>query len=100
MLKVANVTALGSFHAPNATKLSKGTAVDVLLRAEHLIEDEFGNITAVVKERLYRGSRILYTLDTGDAGEVLSYLPNHRRLDIGASVRLRADTDAVACFAR
>ena len=82
-------TDLGAIHCEQACRYAVGTPVDIYLRAEDIVPAERGGITATVRQRRFRGSKILYTLLTEAVNNLVSHFPAHCKHEPGDQVQVR-----------
>ncbi|HSG51692.1 MAG TPA: TOBE domain-containing protein, partial [Rheinheimera sp.] len=93
-------TSLGTFRQRYADTLKPDDKVDVLIRPDDIVHDDSSGITALVSDKTFRGSHILYqlTLDSGETVECLAL--SHHNHAIGEHIGIRLDLDHLVLFAR
>jgi iron(III) transport system ATP-binding protein len=85
---------------PGNSGVSRGDAVDVLLRPDDLVHDDGSALQAEVIHKAFRGAEILYTLRLPSGQRVLSLAPSHHDHALGECIGIRADVDHVVAFPR
>ncbi len=93
-------TDLGAIDCDQICRYAAGTPVDVYLRAEDIVPAEESGITATVRQRRFRGSRILYTLVTDFVDGLVSYFPAHHSYEPGDQVQVRLAVQDPVYFGR
>jgi len=91
-------TELGILKSEHTMLWPKGTHVDVLIRPDDVLPDPFGNITAIVSKKAFKGAEILYTLQVPTGGTLLSLFPSHHNHEIGETVNVNIEADHVVAF--
>jgi iron(III) transport system ATP-binding protein len=93
-------TSLGTFRQRYADSLQAGDRVDVLIRPDDIVHDDNSGITALVSDKTFRGSHILYqlTLASGEVAECLAL--SHHNHAIGEHIGIRLDLDHLVLFLR
>lgn len=91
-------TELGCLVGHHPVLWPNGTEVDILLRPDDVIQDDQGELFAVVSNVAFKGAEILYTLKFDNDLELLSLFPSHHRLELGARVQARIEADHVIAF--
>ena len=81
-------TDFGVIDCDQTCRYPAGTPVDIYLRAEDIVPAEGGGITATVRQRRFRGSKILYTLATECAATLVSHFPAHCEHELGDQVQI------------
>jgi iron(III) transport system ATP-binding protein len=84
----------GELHAP----CSRGCVVDVLLRPDDIVHDDHSPQTAIVIDKAFQGSSILYTLQLPSGTPILALVPSHHDHTIGQAIGIRLATDHVIAF--
>jgi iron(III) transport system ATP-binding protein len=93
-------TSLGTFSQRYADTLKPDDKVDVLIRPDDIVHDDSSGITALVSDKTFRGSHILYqlTLDSAETVECLAL--SHHNHAIGEYIGIRLDLDHLVLFER
>jgi iron(III) transport system ATP-binding protein len=91
-------TELGRLTANRDCDHPAGTEVEILLRPDDVVPDQDGNISALVRDKAFKGAEILYTLELPTGTRVLSLFPSHDDHHVGDTVRVRLDTEHLICF--
>ena len=84
----------GELHVP----CSRGCVVDVLLRPDDIIHDDASPQTAVVIDKAFQGSSILYTLQLPSGTPILALVASHHNHAIGEAIGIRLATDHLIAF--
>ena len=93
-------TALGPLRGPLPAGLAPGADVDVLVRPDDLVIDDGGPRRARVVECLFRGARMLYTLELENGQRLPCLAPSHHAHGPGTSVAVRLDLEHLVVFPR
>jgi iron(III) transport system ATP-binding protein len=93
-------TCLGVFRQQQATTLTAGMAVDLLVRPDDIVHDDQSPLKAKVLSRAFRGAHMLYQLEVGDGEKVSCLAPSHHQHGIGEYIGIRPEIDDLVCFAR
>lgn len=91
-------TELGLLRAKRACGEQPGRAVEILIRPDDLVPDDQGDISAVVRDKAFKGAEILYTLELPTGTRLLSLFPSHYHHHLGDTVRVRLDAEHLICF--
>ena len=91
-------TELGPLHEGHETTVCGGL-VDVLLRPDDVVHDDYAPLRARIVERVFRGADFLYTLELPSGRRLLSLVPSHHDHRIGEQIGVRLATDHVVTFA-
>lgn len=75
-----------------------GTWVDVLIRPDDILHDDFSDVTATVLSASFRGSHILYRLALAQGEEVLCLAPSHHQHPKGMLIGIRLEMDHLVLF--
>ena len=75
-----------------------GGLVDVLLRPDDVVHDDYAPLRARIVERVFRGADFLYTLELPSGRRLLSLVPSHHDHRIGEQIGVRLATDHVVTF--
>jgi iron(III) transport system ATP-binding protein len=75
-----------------------GGQVDVLLRPDDIVHDDFAPLRARIVERVFRGAEFLYTLELPSGRRILSLVPSHHDHRIGERIGVRLATEHVVTF--
>ena len=93
-------TELGILQGDRAYNITKGTAVELLLRPDDIVHDPEGPLQARVVQKAFKGAEVLYTLGLATGTQLLSLFPSHLDYAIGEQVRIRADVHHLVAFPR
>ena len=93
-------TALGELGGDLPDGVANGAPVDVLLRPDDLVIDDAGPRRARVVERVFRGARMLYTLELDNGQRLPCLAPSHHAHEEGTGVAVRLDLEHLVVFAR
>lgn len=91
-------TSLGIFKQHYVDTLQQGDKVDVLIRPDDIVHDDDSGITAVVTDKSFRGSHILYSLQLDTSEQVLCLALSHHNHNIGERIGIRLDLDHLVLF--
>ncbi|BAN68469.1 ABC transporter ATP-binding protein [endosymbiont of unidentified scaly snail isolate Monju] len=75
-----------------------GDKVDILLRPDDVVPDDQSPLQLKVVERAFRGTEILYTLESEAGTRLLALFPSHHDHATGERVRVRIGAQHVICF--
>ena len=89
-------TALGELGYSYLAEPEAGGHIDLLIRPEHVTIDSNGPFTAVVRERVFRGSHHLYTLEFADGTQLLSLQAGTVIHDKNSQVRVSLQMDSIS----
>lgn len=81
-------TALGELKSGEATKLSIGTQVVVLIRPNHIKLDSSDNVNATIVGKAFRGMDVLYTLNLNTGQSLQAVVMNQRDYPIGTRIKV------------
>lgn len=91
-------TEVGLFEGNRAYPWPEGTAVDVLLRPDDIIENPNGQIKATVEQCTFAGSATLYRLRLPSGQIVESMFNSHAEYAIGEQVGIEMKADHLILF--
>lgn len=91
-------TEVGLFEGNRAYPWPEGTAVDVLLRPDDIIENPSGHIKAIVEQFTFAGSATLYRLRLPSGQIVESMFNSHAEYAIGEQVGIEMKADHLILF--
>ncbi len=77
-----------------------GCEVDVLLRPDDIVHDDASHLTAIVRQKAFRGAEFLYTLELASGAQVLSLVPSHHNHAIGEAIGIRLELDHAIVYPR
>lgn len=77
-----------------------GCDVDVLLRPDDIVHDDASHLTAIVRQKAFRGAEFLYTLELASGAQVLSLVPSHHNHAIGEAIGIRLELDHAIVYPR
>ena len=90
-------TELGPLREGHETHACGGL-VDVMLRPDDVVHDDYAPLRARIVERVFRGADFLYTLELPSGRRLLSLVPSHHDHRIGELIGVRLATDHVVTF--
>ena len=93
-------TALGELGGDLPEGATRDDEVDVLLRPDDLVIDDAGPRRARVVERVFRGARMLYTLELDNGQRLPCLAPSHHAHEEGTGVAVRLDLEHLVVFPR
>ena len=85
-------------YAHDASRVSPGSRVDLLLRPDDVVHDDASSVRARVLHKAFRGAEILYTLELPSGTRVLSMVPSHHNHLIHEAIGIRLEMDHVIAF--
>ncbi|QBL10388.1 ABC transporter ATP-binding protein [Rheinheimera sp. D18] len=91
-------TNLGRFVQRYSSALQAGDKVEILIRPDDIVHDDTSNVTALVVEKAFRGSHILYRLTLNSGEQVQCLALSHHNHAIGEHIGIRLDLDHVVLF--
>jgi len=91
-------TELGELDADQPLPLAGGEPVDVLLRPDDIVHDDYSPWHAEIAGKAFRGAHFLYTLKLESGTQVLSLVPSHHNHAIGEKIGIRLAIDHVIAF--
>jgi iron(III) transport system ATP-binding protein len=91
-------TPLGPLPLPASAPVAHG-ACDVLFRADDIVHDDDAPLKAAIREKAFRGSEFLYTLQLAGGEMVVAHVPSHHDHQVGELIGIRAELDHVVTFA-
>ena len=89
---------LGHYCGQNAHGFAAGTVLDVLIRPDDVMHDDAAKQTAVVKDKVFRGTDFIYTLQLPSGKSVLAQVPSHHKHDIGEAIGVYLDLSHLIAF--
>ncbi len=90
-------TALGALPVSTPTPMGD---CDVLFRADDIVHDDDAPLQAIIREKSFRGSEFLYTLQLASGEELIAHVPSHHDHHLGEAIGIRAALDHVVTFTR
>ena len=93
-------TPIGEIHSSNYSSSNNNTDVDVLLRPENTIITADGDLNCHITDRAFKGSKILYTLETTKGDQFFSWTPGHIHYDVGQKVSATLNDKSLNIFER
>lgn len=91
-------TSLGLFQQHYVSRLHAGDKVEVLIRPDDIVHDDSSSATALVVEKAFRGSHILYRLKLHSGEQVQCLALSHHNHAIGEHIGIRLDLDHLVLF--
>ena len=92
------MTNLGLIKDERSHGFEQSTKVAVLIRPDDILHDDGSDMTAKVKEKLFRGAEFLYTLELNNGEQVLSLVPSHHDHAIGQPIGIKLEIDHLVAF--
>lgn len=93
-------TELGVINSDIPVPAEPGSIVDVLIRPDDVLHDDYSNETAIVVEKAFRGADFLYFLRTDSGTEILCLAPSHHNHRINERIGIRLHVDHLVVFER
>ena len=84
-------------HVPN--NHTAGEKVRVLIRPDDILHDDDSEITAVVRNKVFRGAEFLYTLEIKNGTHILSLVPSHHNHPLNKPIGIKLEIDHLVIFA-
>ena len=91
-------TAIGNISGHIKNGFQNGDVVKVLIRPDDILHDDDSAMTAVVKDKAFRGAEFLYTLELDDGQELLSLVPSHHNHPLNEPIGIRLEIDHLVIF--
>ncbi len=91
-------TELGDVNGKLATALPGGMEVDLLVRPDDIIHDDYSTYRGIVLKKSFRGADHLYTLRMPGGTNVLCLAPSHHDHKIGEKIGVRLRIDHLVAF--
>jgi len=91
-------TELGIISSDIPLDISPGSRVNVLIRPDDILHDDNSEMTAVVREKAFRGAEFLYTLALESGTELLSLVPSHHNHPLNEAIGIRMEIDHLVVF--
>jgi len=91
-------TEIGTITNHTSHGMSEGTIVDVLIRPDDIIHDDSSEMTALVREKAFRGAQFLYTLELESKARVLTLVPSHHNHSFNEPIGIRLEIDHLVLF--
>ncbi|MDH5355287.1 MAG: ABC transporter ATP-binding protein, partial [Gammaproteobacteria bacterium] len=93
-------TELGVISGDTPIESEIGDIVDVLIRPDDVVHDDYSKETAVVVEKAFRGADFLYFLRIDSGSEILCLAPSHHNHHINERIGIRLNVDHLVVFDR
>ncbi len=91
-------TELGNVTGELATELPRGTQIDLLVRPDDIIHDDYSTFRGTVLKKSFRGAGHLYTLRMPGGTNVMCLAPSHHDHQIGENIGVRLRLDHLVAF--
>lgn len=91
-------TSLGIFQQYYVNRLQAGDKVEVLIRPDDIVHDDSSSTAALVVEKAFRGSHILYRLKLHSGEQVQCLALSHHNHAVGEHIGIRLDLDHLVLF--
>lgn len=91
-------TSLGIFQQYYVNRLQAGDKVEVLIRPDDIVHDDSSSTAALVVEKAFRGSHILYRLRLHSGEQVQCLALSHHNHAVGEHIGIRLDLDHLVLF--
>lgn len=91
-------TSLGIFQQYYVNRLQAGDKVEVLIRPDDIVHDDSSSTAALVVEKAFRGSHILYRLRLHSGEQVQCLALSHHNHAVGEHIGIRIDLDHLVLF--
>ena len=92
-------TDIGNIKGYIPHNLEKGAKVRVLIRPDDILHDDNSEITAYVRNKVFRGAEFLYTLEMENGSYVQSLVPSHHDHPINEPIGIKLEIDHLVIFA-
>ena len=92
-------TDIGNIKGYIPHNLEKGAKVHVLIRPDDILHDDDSEITAYVRNKVFRGAEFLYTLEMENGSYVQSLVPSHHDHPINDPIGIKLEIDHLVIFA-
>ena len=92
-------TDIGNIKGFITHNLEKGEKVRVLIRPDDILHDDDSEITAYVRNKVFRGAEFLYTLEMENGSYVQSLVPSHHDHPINEPIGIKLEIDHLVIFA-
>ena len=92
-------TDIGNIKGFIPYNLEKGAKVRVLIRPDDILHDDDSEITAYVRNKVFRGAEFLYTLEMENGSYVQSLVPSHHDHPINEPIGIKLEIDHLVIFA-
>ena len=92
-------TDIGNIKGYIPHNLEKGAKVHVLIRPDDILHDDDSEITAYVRNKVFRGAEFLYTLEMENGSYVQSLVPSHHDHPINEPIGIKLEIDHLVIFA-
>ena len=92
-------TDIGNIKGFIPHNLEKGAKVHVLIRPDDILHDDDSEITAYVRNKVFRGAEFLYTLEMENGSYVQSLVPSHHDHPINEPIGIKLEIDHLVIFA-
>lgn len=91
-------TELGNVTGELATDLPGGTQVDLLVRPDDILHDDYSTFRGTVLKKSFRGADHLYTLRMPGGTNVMCLAPSHHDHQLGENIGVRLRIDHLVAF--
>ena len=91
-------TDIGNITGYVPDNLTKGDKVRVLIRPDDILHDDDSEITATVRNKVFRGAEFLYTLEMKNGLQVQSLVPSHHDHPINEPIGIKLEIDHLVIF--
>jgi len=91
-------TELGNVEGELSTELPSGVQVDLLIRPDDIIHDDYSTYRGEVLKKSFRGADHLYTLRMPGGTNVMCLAPSHHDHKLGESIGVRLRLDHLVAF--
>jgi len=92
-------TDIGNIKGFIPHNLEKGAKVRVLIRPDDILHDDDSEITAYVRNKVFRGAEFLYTLEMENGSYVQSLVPSHHDHPVNEPIGIKLEIDHLVIFA-
>ena len=91
-------TDIGNIKGYIPHNLEKGAKVRVLIRPDDILHDDNSEITAYVRNKVFRGAEFLYTLEMENGSYVQSLVPSHHDHPVNEPIGIKLEIDHLVIF--
>ena len=92
-------TDIGRIKGQVPHNIDVGKKVRVLIRPDDILHDDESKLTALVRNKAFRGAQFLYTLETKNGFIIQSLVPSHHDHAINEPIGIKMEIDHLVVFA-
>jgi len=91
-------TEIGPIYGRTPHGIEPGEKVSVLIRPDDILHDDDSTMTALVRDKAFRGAEFLYTLELESGLQLLSLVPSHHDHPVNEPIGIRLEIDHLVIF--